>query len=65
MVEIWSRAKDRVLALMPKTGGVLRSLVWEVAGCSTERGWAVDDFAGGEFGGVIVWEDGGGEPAGQ
>ncbi len=39
---------------MPNTGGVLRSLVWEDAGCSTERGRAGDDFAGGEFGGVIV-----------
>jgi hypothetical protein len=30
-----------------------------------ERAWEGDDFAGGEFGGVTVCDDGGGDPAGQ
>ena len=64
-METWSRAMENVLASRPNTGGALRSLTCELTGCNTERRGAADDFAGGEFGGVTVCEDEGGDPAGQ
>jgi hypothetical protein len=59
------RADFRVLPLMPYMGGELRSFGCELGGCRTDVNGVTWLLEGGEFGGVIVCEEGGMGPGGQ
>jgi hypothetical protein len=50
---------------MPYMGGELRSFECELGGCRTDANGVTWFLEGGEFGGVIVCEEGGMGPGGQ